>query len=241
MKLANAKGRWAQVRIEPRRRRSETVFVGPDGGHVTSATFIKSTLNTGYESLRNRNGDSDTIAGALIAGDPEIDVEIAGRRAGQTDRVLLDPDGNVLYAASPQEIICDPDGTETERREPVNVEANINPDMPPVWSGRMMPRAEVAHRFVFTRNYQVRHVDGLTFDFLFDLAGHLERADAMAVVGSGPKGTGPLLLERNGVPYRGFLEGRTSDDKYLIILHLSNMELKRPADADGDDGEVSEV
>jgi len=227
------------VRIEPRRQRPEAIFVGPDGGRVTSTTFIKSTLETSYESLRNRHGDDAAIAEALIAGDPEIDVETAGRRAGRTDRVLLDPDSNVLYAAVPQEVICDPDGTETKRREPVNAEANINPDMPPVWSGRMMPRAEAARGFVFTRNYQVRHVDGLTFDFLFDLAGHLERADAMAVVGSGPKGTGPLLLERNGVPYRGFLEGRTCGDKYLLILHLSNMELKRLADAD--DGEVIET
>ncbi|MFH1537766.1 MAG: hypothetical protein ABIH66_02325 [bacterium] len=145
----------------------------------------------------------------------------------------------MLYAASAREVICDPGGVEVERREPVNVEANINPDMPPVWSGRMMPRAEAVRRFVFTRNYQVRHVDGLTFDFLFDLAKHLEQADAMAVVGSGAKGTGPLMLERNGVPYRGFLEGRTSDDKYLFILHLSNMELKRVPEKDG--GEVIET
>jgi len=239
MKLTNAKGRWAQVRIEPRRRRSETVFISPDGGRVTSATFIKSTLDTGYESLRNRYGGDGAIANALIAGDPEIDVETAGRRAGRTDRVLLDSGNNVLYAASVQEVVCDPDGTKIERREPEDVDANINPDMPPVWSGRMIPRSEAARGFVFTRNYQVRHVDGLTFDFLFDLAGHLELADAMAVVGSGPKGTGPLLLERNGVPYRGFLEGRTSGDKYLLILHLSNMELKRLADGDG--GEVIET
>jgi len=239
MKLANAKGRWAQVRIEPHRRRSETIFVGPDGERVTSATFIKSTLDTGYESLRNRYGDAAAIAEALITGDPEIDIETAGHSAGRTDRVLLDPDFNVLYAASPREVIYDPDGTEIERREPVDIEANVNPDMPPVWSGHMMPRADAARGFAFTRNYQIRHVDGLTFDFLFDLAGHLERADAMAVVGSGLKGTGPLFLERNGVPYRGFLEGRTGGDKYLLILHLSNMELKRLADADG--GEVFEI
>ncbi len=145
----------------------------------------------------------------------------------------------MLYAASSQEVIFDSNGTETERREPTNIEANINPDLPPVWSGHMMPRAEVARRFVFTRNYQVRHVDGLTFDFLFDLAKHLEQADAMAMVGSGPKGTGPLLPERSGIPYRGFLEGHTDGDKYLIILHLSNMELKSLPDAD--DAEVVEL
>lgn len=75
-------------------------------------------------------------------------------------------------------------------------------------------------------------MDGLTFDFLFDLARTLGETDAMATVGSGPKGTGPLFLERNGVPYRGFLEGRIKEDTYLLILHLTNMELKRPAFAE---------
>lgn len=227
MKIANAKGRWAQVRIEPRNQRFEKVYIGPDGNRVTSVTFIKLTLDTGYGALKNRYGCDDAILEAILCGDPELDMEMSGRLVGRTERVLLDPDDNTLYAASAHEIIYSPDGTEIERREPVNSEATIDPDMPPVWSGRMLPRSEAARRFVFTRNYQVRHVDGLTFDFLYDLAKYLEQADSMALVGSGAKGTGPLLLGRNGAPYRGFLEGRTRADKYLLILHLSNMELKR--------------
>jgi len=203
------------------------MFIGPDGSPVTSTTFIKSTLDTGYGALNKRYGCDDAIAEAILNGDPEIEIETVGRSAGRTERVLLDPDGNALYAALPQEIVFAPDGTEIERREPALADGNIDPDMPPVWSGRMMSRSEATRRFAFVHNYQVRHVDGLTFDFLFDLAKYLEQADAMALIGSGPKGTGTLLLERSGVPYRGFLEGRTRGNKYLLIMHLSNMELKR--------------
>ena len=34
------------------------------------------------------------------------------------------------------------------------------------------------------------------------------------------------VLDRNGTPYRGFLEGRVDGDKYLLLLHLTNLELK---------------
>ena len=34
------------------------------------------------------------------------------------------------------------------------------------------------------------------------------------------------MLDRNGTPYRGFLEGRVDGDKYLLLLHLTNLELK---------------
>ena len=128
MKLANAKSRWARVRIESRNPRSETMFIGPDGSPVTSTTFIKSTLDTGYGALNKRYGCDDAIAEAILNGDPEIKIETVGRSAGRTERVLLDPDGNALYAALPQEIVFAPDGTEIERREPALADGYIDPE-----------------------------------------------------------------------------------------------------------------
>ena len=60
------------------------------------------------------------------------------------------------------------------------------------------------------------------------MARYLEERDALALVGSGPKGTGPLILERNGTPMKGFLEGRTKGDMYLLLLHVATFELKPP-------------
>ena len=48
------------------------------------------------------------------------------------------------------------------------------------------------------------------------------------LLGAGPKGNQPLILRRGSVPYRGFLEGRIEGDKYCLLLHLSNLELKQP-------------
>ena len=39
----------------------------------------------------------------------------------------------------------------------------------------------------------------------------------------------PLIFQTNGTPYRAFLEGRVEGERFQLLLHLSNMELKRPA------------
>ena len=91
-----------------------------------------------------------------------------------------------------------------------------------------MPKSKVAVRFAFKRTIQLKHVDGLTYDYLFDMAKELEDEDVMVLVGAGPKGKEPLIFQANGMPYRGFLEGRIDGKKYKLLLHLSNMELKRP-------------
>ena len=48
------------------------------------------------------------------------------------------------------------------------------------------------------------------------------------IVGGGKKSNEPLILRRAGLPKRGFLEGRTRGKDYMLILHLSNLELKTP-------------
>ena len=45
------------------------------------------------------------------------------------------------------------------------------------------------------------------------------------------KGRDPLVFYTNGSPFRAFLEGRVDGERYQLLLHLSNMELKRPREA----------
>ena len=90
-----------------------------------------------------------------------------------------------------------------------------------------MPKSEVAVRFAFKRTIQLKHVDGVTYDYLFEMANELQDENVMVLVGAGPKGKEPLIFQANGMPYRGFLEGRVHGKKYQLLLHLSNLELKR--------------
>jgi hypothetical protein len=60
------------------------------------------------------------------------------------------------------------------------------------------------------------------------MAKELEEKESLLLVGAGAKSNQPLVFRRGGSSYRGFLEGRTDGDRYALILHLSNMELKAP-------------
>ena len=89
-----------------------------------------------------------------------------------------------------------------------------------------MKKKDVYNKFVFASKRQIMHVNGLTYDFLFNMAKELEQSESMMLMGAGPKGNLPLVLQRGGQQFRGFLEGRTQGERYCLILHLSNMELK---------------
>ena len=58
------------------------------------------------------------------------------------------------------------------------------------------------------------------------MAQMLEEKSAFLFLGAGDQSNDPLILQRNGTPYRGFLEGRTQNNQYMLLLHLSNLELK---------------
>ncbi len=127
------------------------------------------------------------------------------------DTVYLSAEGHVLHASPGViEVVRSPDGTETERREPVEKEANVTDALPVRWTGRRIKKSDAVGRFVFERSVQVRHVDGLTYAYLHDMASELARDGVLMLVGGGEKGRDPLTFQRNGAPYRGFLEGGTT-------------------------------
>jgi hypothetical protein len=96
-------------------------------------------------------------------------------------------------------------------------------------------KADACRKFVFVSKVQLHHINGLTYDFLFGMAKELEDKDSLMLLGAGTKSNQPLILRRGGTPYRGFLEGRTDGDKYCLILHFSNLELKAPPEESSDD------
>jgi hypothetical protein len=169
-------------------------------------------------------------AQALIQGDPEIDMEKVGMSIDHTMTVFIDAKGEVL-SNDPQimELVLNPDGSEKERRQPTDTVSNIHSEFPLRWTGKKLPIKDAVRKFYFRRSVQLQHVDGLSFDFLHGMAAELESEKVMMLLGSGEKGTGPLLFQANGRAYRGFLSGRTDGKRYRLCLHLSDMELKRPA------------
>lgn len=170
--IANEKRRNAEVAFESQvvRRKIRTLL--KNGKKKVNVRILKSTVDMDAESLSRRYGSWEEVADALIEKDPELDIEITGKKLTHI------------------------------------------------------------RRFVFTRSYQLRHINGATFDFLYAMAQELAERNALVMVGGGKKGTDPILLTRGGQPYRGFLEGRIKEDRYMLILHLTDIELKTPEDED---------
>ena len=117
---------------------------------------------------------------------------------------------------------------ENRRRAAVDVEANVTEQLPLVWTGKKMSRADAARRFAFARTLQLLHRDGLTCDYLYKIAADLAAQDAVVLLGAGKNGKEPVVLQVNGSPYRAFLEGRVKGESYKLLLHLSTLPLQRP-------------
>ena len=58
------------------------------------------------------------------------------------------------------------------------------------------------------------------------MAKKLDEKDSLMMLGGGESGKEPLVMNDGGKPYRSFLEGRVKDNKYCLILHLTDQELK---------------
>ena len=223
--LSNDQKRDAEVAYGTSFHRPSPVYKTPDGNKSISQRSVKATLATADDTLIEKFGAS--LADELVKADPEIDLELFGRKVEGIKKVYLTPKGKVAYGVSLNEHVYLPDGTEKEVRPETDTQANIALDGIPIrWTGKMIPREKAMRMFMFKKSYQIQHVNGLTYDFLFAMAKKLADADSMMLVGAGSKGTDPLVMTFGGTPYRAFLEGRVDGDKYALILRLTNLELK---------------
>jgi hypothetical protein len=226
IKLANEKKRDASVSFESGEKQSSVIYVLPDGSYPRNIKILKTALDHDLPCLLSQYGDPDKLAEALLRDDPEADFERGGMILENTRKIFVGNDSRVVFGVDLYEIVKNPDGSEKERYLYNKTQANINAEIPVLWTGKFFSKSEVIRMFVFSKKYQIRHVNGLTFDFLYDMAKQLHEKKSLVLLGTGKKGMQPLIFHEGGVPYRGFLEGRIRDDKYCLILHLTNLELK---------------
>ena len=229
--LANAKGRDAYVALATLKAQTAPKLSLP-GDPVTFRRYVTCTESGTNVALVASYGDN--YANQLVEGDPEVDIEQVGQFIEQLQTVYLDQDGQVL-TVEPNliEVLTNPDGSERERRAPQEIDSNTDSALPVRWTGKLIDLNEAVRKFSFKRRMQLRHSDGLTYEFLFSMAKELGESQKVMLLGTGEKGTGPLIFQANGRPYRGFLEGRVQGTSYQLTLLLSDMELKRPASLAG--------
>lgn len=224
--LANEKKRDAEIAFEARVKRIQIHSVLADGSEKENVKILKTTVQREEEALLKKYGEMDKLARALAEEDPDVDPETVGKMIRRTRKLWVDEENRIAYRVNLFRVIREPDGTERERRDLNKLPGNMNAEVPLRWNGKKYPKDEAIRKFVFTKKYQIRHVNGVTFDFLYNMAKELHESRALGLVVAGRKGNEPILLSRGGQPYRGFLEGRVEGERYCLVLHLSDIELK---------------
>jgi hypothetical protein len=230
--ITNAKGRDAVIALDGLVPSREVMYVDGKGDPVTTQKVLKSDTTHDLPQLLKKRRTLSKVANDLIKDDPEIDMERFGMYLVDTSRVYVTKNG-IVHAVLEFEVISKPNGEIRERRPRRKLPQNMNSDVPLKWTGKFIKKEEAIRKFVFTNKKQLAHVNGLTFDFLYDMAKQLAEKDALMLVRGGAKGNEPIVMNRGGKPYNAFLEGRIDRDSYCLLLHLSNMELIKPKEENG--------
>lgn len=224
--IADSKGRNAEVIFKSFTKKPLIKLVTQDGEESQTVRVLKSVVDNSYDCLLKKYGSDEGIVDSLINNNPEFDPIWTGYFVSETSKVYINNDLKPVYKIQKTEAIYLPDGTLKEERSPKETIANILAEYPVKPAGKFLPKKDIYNKFVFSKKYQLSHNNGLTFDFLFEMAKELHEKNSMIMLAGGAKGNEPLVFQDGGKTYRAFLEGRIKDKTYVLLVHLSNLELK---------------
>lgn len=229
IKIEDEDKRDAEITFKSATQKNLVYLALENGKKPINKKVIKSSKDFTLESLIGKTDPSqeeyDDFSEKLISDDKEIDFELFGKFIDKTDRIYTDKNLNPVYNVELIEKVFDTDGNLKEERVPSYLNSNISGESVLRWTGKYIPKAKLYNKVVFSSKYQIKHINGLTFDFLFKISKTLQDRNSFMMLGGG-KGNDPLIFNDGGKPYRGFLEGKVKDNSYCLILHLSNQEYK---------------
>jgi hypothetical protein len=224
-----------KVRSYARKRKQVRILQSKEGKELKN---VKVALFS-YENpfLEEMLKDAD-LHREFLDFDRELDLEVAGKLIGRTSQILLNSEYQLCYNFTEYEIKRNREGKiipcETcgeiycEHRIKRQTKANIDLDRQPVrWiSVMMIDKLKVIKTWSFSQSYQIRHVDGLTYKHLYDMAKILHESNKMVLMAPIEQHQPQKLVLRNaGKPFYGWLEGRIQGDKYALILHRTTLKL----------------
>src|SRR5262245_6806605 len=138
--ICDSAGRDALVAIESVRSGVRVRWVDSQSRQAVGVRLLKGTLDRDLDALVAKYGELPKIGQALIEGDPEVDLENSGRMLRDTSRVYVDPDRQIVHKVKFWEIICNPDGSERERRPRKLLDPNLAGPQPLRWTGVFIKR-----------------------------------------------------------------------------------------------------
>jgi hypothetical protein len=226
IKISNAQKRDAEISFGGIYKKPVIYYTLEDGSLPVNVKMLKADIHKQYESLFGKYGSDEALSTAIIEENPEIDLQRTGFFVQSLQKILIDENNKPVFKVNAIEQVYNTDGSLKEEKAFATKSQNIVGEYPISWTGKQIPKAEAYNKFIFAKKYQLTHNNGLTFDFLYAMAKELDEKQTLMLLGGGPKGNEPLVFQENGKPYRAFLEGRIKGETYLLIMHISNLELK---------------
>ena len=229
IKIADENKRDAEITFKSVTQKNLVYLALKNGKKPINKKVIKSSKDFTLENLIGKTKPSqeeyNDFSEKLISEDKEIDLELFGKFIDKTDRIYTNKNLNPVYNVELTEKVFDTEGNLKEERVPSYLYSNISGESVLKWTGKYIPRNKLYNKVVLSSKYQIKHINGLTFDFLFKISKILQDKNSFMILGGG-KGNEPLVFNDGGKPYRGFLEGKVKDNSYCLIIHLSNQEYK---------------
>lgn len=224
-----------RVRAIPRFKPIKKVKKTRDGVEIRNTKRAIVPYNNKFmEKLKN----DENLLQEFIEEDNEIDLELTGKEVFRTFRILFNQENELCYNYTEYEIQkdrydriipCEECGEIFCKHQiKKRTRSNINKDENPVVfiKPMMLDKLEAIKKWSFGRSYQLRHVDGLTFKFCYELAQKLDKEGKMVLMAP-IKENKPqkVILRNNTLPFYAWLEGRIKDDKYALILHRATLKI----------------
>ena len=229
IKIEDSKKRDAEITFKSINSGSSINLALETGEKPITKKVLKSSKDHSLESLIGKESPSqeeyNKFSERLLEKDTEIDFELFGMLINKIDRIYTNKNNEPVFNIKVVQKINDPNGNLIKEQKPIYLQSNINEENIVKWTGKFIPKVKLYNKVILSSKYQIKHVNGLTFDFLFNIAKLLHEKESFMIMGGG-KGDEPLVFNDGGKPYRSFLEGRIKDKSYCLILHLSNQELK---------------
>ena len=229
IKIEDENKRDAEITFKSVTQKNSVYLALENGVKPINKKVIKSSKDFTLETLTGKLDPSDeelnNFSEKLLNQDIEIDFELFGKFIDKTDRIYTNKNLNPVFDVDLIEKVFDTEGNLKEERKPTYLNSNISGESILKWTGKYIPKNKIYNKVVLSSKYQIKHVNGLTFDFLYKISKTLNDKDSFMVIGGG-KGNEPLVFNDGGKPYRGFLEGKVNENSYCLILHLSNQEYK---------------
>ncbi|MFX1286829.1 MAG: hypothetical protein ACFFB5_24535 [Promethearchaeota archaeon] len=226
----------AELELIPTHRPQKQYHVSPEGERATYQRYIKFDVDLRDEILLEK----ENLASHLKESDIDIDTELAGKKVKKTNRITVGEHYDPVYNYTMFDVLHLADGSIKERPH-LRTIGNINTELPVKITDELVDTHMLMLTYVFRKSYYIVHNNGVTYKFLYELAERLQKENKFARIDTfnpETKKREPLVLYDGGRKFpRAFLEGRVKDDKYALILHLSDQELKLPESLIPDVGE----